>query len=81
MSAAAAKRTPSGAFARLAGRRANRSRERGKIGLAADDAAAGRLYSRVMPTALAFVLGLVPIASLAGSLVWMARGSEITIVE
>jgi hypothetical protein len=34
-----------------------------------------------MPTVLAFVLGLVPIASLAGSLVWMARGGEITIVE
>jgi hypothetical protein len=35
----------------------------------------------VMPVALAFVIGLVPIASLATSLVWMARGGELGFAE
>ena len=36
---------------------------------------------RAMSTALAFVVGLVPIASLAASLVWMARSSELGLAE
>jgi hypothetical protein len=34
-----------------------------------------------MPTALAFVVGLAPIASLAASLVWMARSGELGFTE
>jgi hypothetical protein len=36
---------------------------------------------RAMSSALAFVIGLVPIASLAASLVWMARSGELGLTE
>jgi hypothetical protein len=34
-----------------------------------------------MPTALAYLIGLVPIASLAGSLVWLARSGDVSFAE
>jgi hypothetical protein len=35
----------------------------------------------MMPVALAFLIGLAPIASLVGSLAWLARSGDVRFAE